>query len=90
MKFGLFLLVLYGIDFTVDPCFGRCAWTQEWGNTLAISERSEPQQHPQILDTARPFETSLPAHTHPVVLSPVATVGHYGAGLVYALLAIRC
>jgi hypothetical protein len=89
MKLGLFLLVLYGVDFAVDSSFGNCAWAQEWGNTLSISEASQAPQHPQLLDSPSP--SSKPSQIHDYVpFSPASPPRHYGAELVYSIQTIRC
>ncbi len=88
MKLGLFLLLLYGIDFAVDPSFGTCTWTQQWGNTLSISECSETPQHPQLV--ASPPPSLEPSHGHFVVSSQATPPRHYGAELIYSIQPIRC
>jgi hypothetical protein len=89
MKIGLFLLVLYGIDFATDPAFGCSAWTQEWGNTLSISQPSDPSGHPR-LDSPRVFEPCQQSHTQPLMLYSQSPHSHSGADLVYSFLTIRC
>jgi hypothetical protein len=90
MRAGLFLLMLYGIDFAVDSSFGSSAWAQEWGNTLSISQPSAAPHHFKVLDSADTLGDCLRCTVQPALPLPTATPSHHGADLVYAFLTIRC